>query len=380
MTTTPLEPFEIHVPDEVLDDLQRRLDRTRLGVPADVADWDLGTPGAYVEELVAHWRDAYDWREHEAGMNRHPHYRVVLDGIPIHVMRVENGGALPLLLLHGWPWTFWDFQKVVEPLASPGPDGFDVVVASLPGYGFSTPMPQTGVNVTRIAALMDRLMTEVLGFDRYLVHGGDWGALVSSRLGAAHDESVLGIHITLPMPLPLFGSRLPPPEDYAPSEAGWRDRTKAFHLTESAYSALQSTKPETIAAAMNDSPAGLIAWLVEKRRTWSDCGGDVESVFTKDDLVTTAMLYWATRSFGSAARLYHAERHDPWRPPDGRWVEVPTGICLSPNDVVLMPRRWVERHYEVTRWTVLGAGGHFAPMEQPDALVADLRAFARPLR
>lgn len=379
----------VDVADADVADLATRLAHTRWAPEPAGAGWTYGTSGAYLRELVTYWLDGYDWRAHEAAMNVHRHFRVDLDGVDVHYLHAPGRGPapLPLILTHGWPWTFWDFAKVIGPLSDPAAhggdpaDAFDVVVPSLPGYGFSTPLERVGVGVAEIAALWTRLMTDVLGFDRFAAHGGDWGSAVTAQLGHAHADHVLGAHVSLTMPANIASASADRSE-YAPEEAGWYERTRSFQRSGMGYFAVQSTVPQTVAHAMNDSPAGLAAWLVEKRRAWSDCDGDVERVFSKDDLLTSVSLFWHTASYGSAARLYYEGVHQRPVALDDAMpvVRVPTAVMVSPRDVMLLPRAWAERYYDLQRWTVLPAGGHFAPMEQPDALVDDLRTFFRGLR
>lgn len=385
-----VEPFTIAVSDETLRDLRERLERVRW--PEDFANdqWQYGTNLAYLKELVGHWKDRYDWRRHEREMNSFSHFRTTIEDVPIHFIHERGKGPkpMPLILSHGWPWTFWDLHKVIRPLADPASfggdpaDAFDVVVPSLPGYGFSTPLRKTGFNFWRTADLWVRLMQDVLGYSRFSAEGGDWGALVTSQLGHKYADRLHGIYVHLVAPLDIFLGALPAASEYGPDEQGWFEKNAHFFSAESGYSALQATKPQTIAHALNDSPAGLCSWILEKRRTWSDCAGDVERRFTKDELLTTVMIYWVTQSYGTSARYYYECVHNPWRPSHPREpvVEAPTGVGLFEKEVVLLPRTWTERYYNLKRWTRMPSGGHFAPMEEPDLLVDDIRAFFRPLR
>ncbi|MET0657846.1 MAG: epoxide hydrolase family protein [Steroidobacteraceae bacterium] len=384
-----IEPFSVRVSDAVLDDLKLRLQRTRLAPDFANDEWQYGTNGAYLQELMTHWRDDYDWRQHERAMNQFPHFRTVIDDVPIHFIHVRGKGPkpLPLMLNHGWPWTFWDFRKVIGPLSDPAAhggdpaDAFDVVVPSLPGYGFSTPLKKPGLNPWTTADLWVKLMAG-LGYPKFATHGGDWGAMVSAQLGHKYADRLFGAHITLMVPLDYFGGAGVPPEDYAPHELPWLERAQAFFQSETGYGAVQMTKPQSLAYGLNDSPAGLCAWILEKRRTWSDCRGNVESRFSKDDLITTMMLYWITESFGTSARFYYETAHNLWQPVHPRMpvVEAPTGVAVFLNEVILQPKRWAQRYYNLQRWTEFPSGGHFAPMEEPDVLIGDIRAFFRSLR
>lgn len=384
------ERFDIAVSDDVLTDLRTRLERTRWSPDFANDDWRYGTNLTYLRALTAYWRERYDWRRHEAAMNRFDHYRTEIDGVPIHFIHQKGKGPkpVPLILSHGWPWTFWDMHKVIGPLTDPASfggdpaDAFDVVVPSLPGYGFSTPLTKPGANAVGTADLWQVLMNDVLGYGRFAAHGGDWGALITAQLGHKHSERLIGIHIANGAPLDFFKTGLPAPDEYADDELDSRARAVQRMAEGHGYLAIQSTRPQTLSFGLADSPVGLCAWLLDKRREWSDCGGDVERSFSKDELLTTVMLYWVTESVGTAARYYYEIRHNPWQPSHHRTptVDVPTGIIRFKHDVCYSPRRVMERNYDIRRWTSVPTGGHFAPMETPDILVDDLRAFFRPLR
>jgi len=383
------EPFTVNVPEDVLTDLKRRLSNVRWAHDFANAGWEYGTNGDYLRALVEYWREHYDWRQHERAMNAWPHFRTTIDDVPIHFIHVRGKGPkpVPLILTHGWPWTFWDFRKVIGPLSDPAAhggnpaDAFDVVVPSLPGYSFSTPLTTPGISCWNTADLWVRLM-EGLGYPRFAAHGGDWGAIISAQLGHKYADRLIGVHINLLAPLDAFSGGAVDPADYAPNEQGWAERTQDFWLHEAGYFALQTTKPQTIAFALNDSPVGLCAWIVEKRRSWSDCGGVVEQRFSKDDLLNTVMLYWVTQSYGTSARYYYESKHHPWQPSHSRVpvVEAPTGAAVFLKEVALQPRRWAERYYNLKRWSVFPSGGHFAPMEEAQVLTEDLRTFFRTLR
>lgn len=383
-----IEPFRIAIADEELDDLAARLARVRSPVEVANDDWSYGTNGAYLRELVDHWRHRFDWRAQERAMNQLPHFRTTVDGIPIHFVHVRGAGPrpMPILLGHGWPWTFWDFQKVIGPLHDPAAfggspeDAFDVIVPSLPGYTFSTPLTTPGINYWRTADLWVALMNG-LGYPRFAAQGGDWGGLVAMQLGHKYAERIIGVHLHFVMPLTARAGKSV--EDaFGPDEQDMLAANRRFARDGSGYSSIQATRPQTLAHALEDSPVGLCAWLVEKRRSWSDCGGDVERRFSKDDLLTTVSLYWLTRSYGSSARFYYEAAHHPWRPSHDRTpvVEAPTAIAVFPRDVLRMPRAWTERYCNVQRYTNMPVGGHFAPMEEPARLIDDIRAFFRPLR
>lgn len=383
------EPFTVAVPDRVIEDLQRRLAHVRW--PDDVGndDWRYGANRAYLEELVAYWRDGYDWRVHEARMNTYAHFRTVLDDVPIHFVHERGRGPspVPLVLTHGWPWSFWDFEEVIRPLTDPAAfggdpaDSFDVVVPSLPGFAFSTPLRGTGINFHRTADLWVRLMRDELGYDRFGAQGGDWGQLVTSQLGHKYSEHLVGTHLSLSLPLDFFEAQLPGETEYAEDERHWFHHTRRRMAHATSHISVQSTDPQNLAYAMHDSPVALLAWLVDRRRWWSDNTGDVEERFSKDDLLTLTMLYWVG-GFVGTARFYWEAAHDLWRPSHDRTpvVQSPTGVAVFPNELVVMPKAWMERYYDLRRLTYLTSGGHFAPAEEPDALVEDVREFFRPLR
>jgi len=385
------EPFRVEVPQAVLDDLQERLARTRFAPEFANDDWRYGTNLSYLKQLIEYWHNRFDWRRVEREINSFSHYKTEIEGIPIHFIHEPGKGPrpIPLILTHGWPWTFWDFNKVIRPLADPAAhggqaaDAFDVIVPSLPGYGFSTPLITTGINYWRTADLWVTLMRDMLGYDKFAAQGGDWGALVTAQLGHKYAERMIGIHVNLLASLSFFGrSEGPKPEDFGAGEQGWLEHNRKFISDEAGYMQLQCTKPQTVAFALNDSPAGLCSWIVEKRRTWSDCSGDVERRFSKDELCTTMTLYWVTQSYGTSARYYYEAAHNLWKPSHQRQpvVEAPTGVSVFLKEVMLMPRKWTERYYNLKRWTVMPSGGHFAPMEEPQRLVEDIRAFFRELR
>ena len=384
-----LESFRVDIKQHVLDDLQHRLERTRWADDFANEQWDYGTNGAYLHELVDYWRTRYDWRQHEARINHWPHFRTSIDGVPIHFMHIRGKGPspMPLMLNHGWPWTFWDFQKLLAPLSDPGghggdpADAFDLIVPSLPGHGFSTPLTTPGVNFARTADLWVRLMNG-LGYPRFASHGGDWGSFITAQLGHKYADRLIGAHLSMMAPLDFATGGGIPREDYSPEEQPWAERTRQFFRNGSGYFALQTTRPQTLSYALHDSPAGLCAWILEKRRAWSDCDGDVERRFSKDDLLTTVMLYWLTNSFITSGRYYYEAVHQPWQPSHDRTpvVQTPTGIAVFLKEIMLRPRRWAERYYNVRQWNVYPSGGHFAPMEEPQVLTDDIRAFFRPLR
>jgi len=379
-----MQPFKINVPDSVLADLKQRLAATRWPDEIPGSGWTYGSNLAYIKELVDYWRTRYDWRAHERRLNAMPQFTAEVEGLTIHFAYQKGKGPrpFPLIITHGWPGSFFEMYKVFGPLADPGAhggdpaDAFDLVVPSLPGYGFSGRPAKPGMNAATTAGLFAKLMVEVLGYQRFGAQGGDWGALVTTALGYAHTRHVAGIHLNMVLSRVVAGA----PGQMSDEEKAWQAQVEAWRRDESAYSQIQGTKPQTLAYGLNDSPAGLCAWIVEKFRTWSDCGGEVERRFTKDELLTNIMIYWVTGTINSSVRYYYENSHSPPAVPPGKRVEVPTGVAIFPKEIMRPPRAAAERMYNITRWTEMPAGGHFAALEEPRALVDDVRAFFRTVR
>ena len=378
-----MREFTIHVEDSVLADLKSRLERTRLPDQIPGSAWDYGSDRAYMDELLEYWRSGYDWREHEAQLNELPHFKTEIDGIEMHFVHVRSAepGAMPLVITHGWPGSVYEFMDVIGPLSDPASQGgrpedaFHLVLPSMPGYGFSGPSRQRGMSVDRVAGVVAGLMDR-LGYERYAAQGGDWGSGVSAWLARDHPERVIGIHLNMVGGGPPAG--MESPEEGIPEWELERYRERAaWWQGENAYGNIQGSKPLTLAYGLNDSPAGLAAWIVEKFRTWSDCNGDIESRFSKDQLLTNIMLYWATQSMPAAVRLYYESRRGGRRP---HRVEAPTAIAVFPGEIFFSPRKWVEARYNVAQWTEMPRGGHFAAMEEPELFVQDVRKFFRSLR
>ena len=380
-----VRPFEIAVSDEVLNDLARRLAQTRLPDQLDGAAWDYGTELGYLTGFIAYWRDEFDWRAQERRLNQFDQFKTAIDGLDIHFIhqRSPEPDAMPLIITHGWPGSIAEFSKIIGPLTDPvthggrAEDAFHVVAPSMPGYGFSDKPRNPGFGPEQIAEVGAKLMAR-LGYDRYGIQGGDWGAIVSRWHAFNHPEHAVGLHLNMLTAGPPPGDD--PTAGVPPEELERSQARQAFYRTaESAYGQIQGTKPQTIGYALNDSPAGQAAWIVEKFRAWCDCGGDPESVFTRDELLTNIMIYWVTQTATSSGRLYYESRNAPTSRPLGR-VDVPTGAIIFPYELFITPRRWAEASYNITHWTEAPSGGHFAAMEQPDVLVGDLREFFRPLR
>ncbi len=377
-----IERFEIHVSDSVLQDLRARLARTRFPDQIEGAGWEYGIPTDYVRELVEYWRDEYDWRAQEARLNQWPHFRTRIDGQSIHFIHAcsAQADAFPLLMTHGWPGSIVEFLDVLPRLTEPeahsgrAADAFHVIAPSLPGYGFSEPTRTRGWDARRVARAFIELMRR-LGYGRYGAQGGDWGAQVATQIGALDAQHCAAIHLNMPIADRPKNPVLLTDEDKADLAA-----MQQFQREESGYAQEQATKPQTLGVALNDSPAGLLAWIVEKFRTWSDCGGHPENSFTRDQLITNVMLYWVTQTITSSARLYWEHQHGGVERAAPEFVAVPTGVARYPKEVLRFPRAWVERRYNVTHWAVMPRGGHFAAMEQPALFVEDLRSFFRTVR
>ena len=381
-----IRPFTIDVPDAVLDDLHARLDGARLPDQIPGTGWDYGTERTYLEELLDYWRNDFDWRAQEAMLNEFDQYRTTIDGLDMHFIhqRSPHEDAVPLIIIHGWPGSIMEFHKMIGPLTDPtayggdAADAFHVVAPSIPGYGFSDKPTARGYNPDKMAELMGLLM-ERLGYDRYGVQGGDWGAIIGRWVPQRFPEQVIGLHVNMVFGQPPAGVEDPeagvPPEELA----RMRERREFFGDGERGYSHIQGTKPQTLGYGLNDSPAGVAGWIVEKFRTWCDCDGDPEARFTKDELLTNITIYWVTQTSTSSARLYYESRNTP---PgiEARYVENPTGAAIFPHEITIPPRAWVEAAYNVTHWSEFSEGGHVAALEVPELLTEDLRAFFRPLR
>jgi len=381
-----VQPFKIQIEDSVLDDLRRRLADTCW--PDEIPDsgWDYGSNLDYLKELVEYWRTTFDWRAQEKLINSFDHFKAPVDGLDIHFIHERGKGPnpMPLVITHGWPSSFFEMSKIVPLLADPGShggeptDSFDVVAPSLPGFGFSGHATQRGMHVLKVADMWAKLMTENLGYPRFAAQGGDIGAGVTARLGFAHSDQVIGIHLTsMTRPTPYLG---PGTDELSEAEKAHLDQREKWQQAEGGYSHIQGTKPQTLSYGLNDSPAGLAAWIVEKYRAWSDCDGDVERRFTKDDLLTTVTIYWVTQTISSSTRMYYENQKHTWSLGPGERIRVPSAMALFPREISRPPREWAERSYNVRRWTEMPRGGHFAALEEPQLLAEDIRAFFRPLR
>lgn len=380
-----MKPYVIHIDQAVLDDLNVRLAHTRFPDQLNSAEWDYGTELDYLQALCTYWRDKYDWRKHEAKLNAFDHFKTEIEGRALHFIhqRSEEENALPLIVTHGWPGSIVEFMKIIGPLTDPAShggnaeDAFHVVCPSIPGYGFSEAPREPGFDIARVAEVNAALMAE-LGYDRYGAQGGDWGSVATAWLGLKDPDHVCGLHLN--MVLGKAPDRKNKVAGLSDEELSRLEAARKFNREETGYSRIQGTKPQTLGYGLNDSPAGLAAWIVEKFRTWSDCGGDIESRFTKDELLTNIMLYWANANIASSVRLYYETAKAGRSGPPDSYVDTPTGCAIFPHELTRLPRSWAENSFNVTRWTEMPRGGHFAAMEEPELLVEDIRVFFRDLR
>jgi pimeloyl-ACP methyl ester carboxylesterase len=385
---TTVDRFHIAVPDEVLADLRRRLGDTRWpeaecvspqATGEDLLDWSQGIPLAYTRELAEYWATDYDWRSREVALNQFDQFVTEIDDLPIHFVhqRSRHPDAFPIVITHGWPGSIVEFSKVIAPLTDPtahggsAKDAFHVVCPSLPGYGFSGKPDATGWNTVKIARAWETLMVR-LGYDRYGAQGGDWGAAVTTDIGR-HVGHCVGIHTNMPIGSPPASAR----EDPSDEEKLALAAMKHYRDVDSGYFKQQSTRPQTVGYGLVDSPVAQLAWIIEKFWSWTDCDGPPENALSRDELLDNVMLYWVTRSGASSARLY-------WEAMaafgSGARVELPTGVASFPKEISRPPRAWCEPHYNITHWTTMPRGGHFAAFEQPELYVDDVRKFFATVR
>ena len=381
-------PFRIDVPDIVLDDLKTRLARARIAAGLPDAGWSHGTDPVYLASLCDYWHREFDWRKQEAWLNSFSHFRASVGDVGLHFIHERGKGTrtIPLLLIHGWPDSFARFLKLIPLLTDPASHGaedapcFDVVVPSLPGFAYSDRPKKEGM-IFDCAGLFHRLMTEELGYERFAVQGGDWGGIVAEQMARSYGSSLIGLHMT---DVP-FMHAFQAPGDLSHAERAYLAHMEAFPRGEGGYASIQSTRPQSLAQGLNDSPAGLAAWMIEKFRAWSDCGGDLENSFSRDEILTNIMIYWTTQTIDSSFFPYF----DIANAGAVRWIkemvkgwlgnkDVPTSFALFPKDLSSPPREWAERFFNVVRWTEMPRGGHFAAMEEPELLAEDIRAAFAP--
>ena len=379
------QPFTLHVPDAELADLRERLARTRFPDTAPGDPWAYGTSVDALRGLVEYWRGAFDWRAQEARLNAFPQFKIARPDYDLHFLHVPGKGPdpMPLLLMHGWPGSVFEFMDFIPRLTDPArfggdpADAFTVVAPSLPGFGLSFRPGQKRFGIEEIADILAALITETLGYERFAAQGGDWGGIAAARMGYAHAERLIGIHVN------FLAVRRDPGmvKDPTPAERVFLDELSHWLKEETGYQWIQGTRPQTLSFGLTDSPAGLAAWIMEKFRAWSDCNGDVERVFTRDQMLANIAFYWFTGAIGSSFYPYYFRWRRPWPIPDGGAVTAPTGYAAFPREILRPPRSLAEKTFtNIHRWTAMPRGGHFAAMEQPEALAEDVRAFVRPLR
>lgn len=380
-----IRPFTIAIADQDIADLRARLARSRLPEMLPDTGWTYGTDTAYLTELLDYWQHDFDWREQERQLNRFDQFVTDINGLDIHFIHVRSphANATPLMITHGWPGSIVEFHKLIEPLTRPElhggsvDDAFHVVAPSLPGFAFSEKPAEPGYNPEKMAHTLAALMQR-LGYSRYGLQGGDWGAIINRLHAARYPDRIIGLHSNFV----LANAPADPAirEQTPAADLARRDARQAFMANETAYQQIQGSKPQTLGVGLNDSPAGLAAWIVEKFHGWSDLpSGNPEEKFSKDELLTNISVYWFTRSITSSARIYYENRAVPLSEPLG-FVSVPTAGAIFPKEIYLTPRLWAEQAYNIVRWTEMPRGGHFAALEETQLLLADIRAFFRQLQ
>lgn len=378
-----VRPFTISVPQAVLEDLQARLARTRWPDEVDGAGWDYGANREYLQMLANRWQQGFDWRTEEAKLNRLAQFTASVDGMDLHFVHVEGKGPnpTPLLLLHGWPDSFWRFQKIIPLLTDPvshggrPEDSFTVIAPDIPGFGFSSRPTKPGCTPAVVAGLFAKLMRDLLGYDHYVAHAGDYGATILEQMALLHPEGLAAVHLT----------SLPPQHVATLNPASLSDEERSFvrasavwDRAEGGYAHMHSSKPQTLGYGLNDSPTGLLGWITEKFHSWVDPHTPLDQVITHDELLTNVTIYWVTQTIGSSARIYYEKAHHPT--PEPSYVSVPTGFAVFGNDLVPPPRSVVARFFDVRSWTEDPRGGHFAALEVPKVLATRLQDFFRPYR
>ena len=382
---TSIRPYTIHIADEDIADLQQRLARARLPEQLQDVGWRYGTDTAYLAELLDYWQHQFDWRAQERRLNEFDQFVTDIDGLQMHFIhqRSPHANATPLLLTHGWPGSIVEFYKIIEPLTHPelhggsADDAFHVVAPSLPGFAFSEKPAAAGYNPEKMAHMLAALMQR-LGYEKYGAQGGDWGGIINRILAARYPQQLIGLHSNFVLANPPAVAELR--EQTPAADLARRDQRQAFMANETAYQQIQGSKPQSLGVGLNDSPAGLAAWIVEKFHGWSDLPNNhPEDKFSKDELLTNISVYWFTQSITSSTRIYYENRAVPMSEPLG-FVSVPTAGAIFPKEIYLTPRLWAEQSYNIVRWTEMPQGGHFAALEETDLLLADIRAFFRQLR
>ena len=370
--------FKCHISQSAIDGLRSRLRQTRWPDEIKGSGWEYGASLSYMMELVDYWLDKFDWRKIENEINQYPNYIAEVDGVKIHFLHVKGKGtrSVPLIITHGWPGSFLEMEKLILPLTTNPELSFDLIIPSIPGFGFSQKLNDPGCNLWLIGDLWSKLIKE-LEYRKVLVQGGDFGAGISTALAFKHPEQVLGLHLNY-----IPGSYFPflsNNEKLTEEEIRFEKDAEDWYTREGAYSHQHRTKPLTLAYGLNDSPVGLCAWIVEKFYGWSDCNGNIESVFTKDELLANVSLYWYTETIHSSIRLYNENSKVPMHFSENDFVSIPVGIARFHLEEPFPPRKFIERGYNIQHWTDIPKGGHFAAMEQPGLLANDILRFAKKL-
>ena len=384
----PIIPFEIDIADAAIADLKRRLAATRM--PDQIADttWEYGTDSSYLSELIAYWQDDFDWKKQESELNQFDQFKTEIDGLDMHFIhqRSENPDAIPLMIVHGWPGSVAEFSKIVGPLTDPVAHGGDiadsyhVIAPSLPGFGFSERPNEPGYSPEKIAHILAGLMQR-LGYEQYAIAGGDWGAIINRYLANNYPERLIGLHSNMVLAGPPADETQR--DDVSEAVSSLRTARIAYMLNEVGYQRIQGTKPQSLGYGLNDSPAGLAAWIVEKFHGWSDlpqdADGDLDNYFSKDELLTNISIYWFTQTITSSARIYYENSKTPVAKPI-EYIDVPTGVALYPAEIFITPRSWVAAAYDLRHYSLMEQGGHFAALEQPASYLNELNTFFRLLR
>ena len=384
----PILPFEIQVSDAAIEDLQRRLASTRMPDQLAQTSWEYGTDSSYLAELLSYWQNDFDWREQESQLNQFDQFKTEIDGLDMHFIhqRSENPDAIPLMVVHGWPGSVAEFTKIIGPLTDPVAhggniaDSYHVIAPSLPGFGFSEKPNQPGYSPEKFAHILAALM-ERLGYEQYAIAGGDWGAIINRYLANNYADRLIGLHSNMVLANPPADEALR--DNVSEAESTLREARTAYMQNEVGYQQIQRTKPQSLGYGLNDSPAGLAAWIVEKFHGWSDmpqgADGYLDNHFTKDELLTNISIYWFTETITSSARIYYESSKTPIAKPI-EYIDVPTGAAVYPAEIYITPKSWVEAAYDLRHYTLMDQGGHFAALEQPDSYINELNTFFRLLR
>jgi pimeloyl-ACP methyl ester carboxylesterase len=378
-----IQSYPINIDSSILDDLRHRLQNERWTNDINNEKWETGANAEYLKELCDYWLRDFNWQKNEFFLNSFSHFKTSIDGTGIHFIHEKGKGAnsIPILLIHGFPDSFMRFLKVIPLLTAADEDGFsfDLVIPSIPGFGFSEIPNEPGMNQLRIATLFTKLMKDELGYSDFFVHGGDWGSTITEQIALNDPQYLKGIYLT---DIPWYHLFSIPSGELTESEKKYIQTGQQWNQTEGGYAIIQSTKPQSLGYGLNDSPVGLAGWIIDKFYSWSDCKGKLENIFTKDELLTNLTIYWATQTINSAIRLYYesAAAIQQIKKTAVKKPAVPTGVAIFPRDLVPAPREFAERIFNIRQWTEMPVGGHFTAMEQPDLFAKDIRKFAKSMK